>query len=56
MHYSLARTKGTKAQARAVNLADFDKTAKERERIILFYSKHSFKTTQETYLVKRSTL
>jgi hypothetical protein len=44
-YYSLSRTKGTKAQALAVNLADFDKTAKESERIILFYSKHSFKAT-----------
>jgi hypothetical protein len=36
MYYRLAQTKGTKAQARAVNLAYFDKTAKERERIIYF--------------------
>jgi hypothetical protein len=35
-YYSLARTKVAKAQARAVNLADFAKMAKERERIILF--------------------
>jgi hypothetical protein len=46
----LARTKGTKAQALAVNLADFDKTAKESERIILFYSKHSFKATHNYIL------
>jgi hypothetical protein len=34
-----------KGVARAVNLADFDKTGKERERTSLFYSKDSFKTT-----------
>jgi hypothetical protein len=38
-----------------INLADFDKRAKEQERIVLFYSKHSFKPSQEAYRVKGST-
>jgi uncharacterized protein YjcR len=54
--YHLSRRKAAKILSQAVYLADIDPRAKEREKKILFYRKHRFKTIQEAYGVKCSTL
>jgi hypothetical protein len=48
----LSRRKATKVLSQAVHLADIDPRDKEREKKILFYRKHGFKTTQEVYDIK----
>jgi hypothetical protein len=57
LYYRLPKSIVAKSLEKAVYDADFDKTAKERQHILLFYDKHGFKTTQEAYpKIKRSTL
>ena len=57
LYYRLPKSLVAETLGKAVYDADFDKTAKERQHILLFYDKHGFKITQEAYpQIKRSTL